>query len=63
MDVYLIDGTYELFRHFYAMPSAKDASGREGVHRPAVPVDGALVTGDAAVACLRHGVTDLLPLR
>ena len=29
MDVYLIDGTYELFRHFYALPSAKDASGRE----------------------------------
>jgi 5'-3' exonuclease len=29
MDVYLIDGTYELFRHFYAVPSAKDAAGRE----------------------------------
>ena len=29
MDVYLIDGTYELFRHFYAMPSAKLADGRE----------------------------------
>jgi 5'-3' exonuclease len=29
MDVHLIDGTYELFRHFYAMPSAKDASGQE----------------------------------
>jgi len=25
----LIDGTYELFRHFYAMPSALDADGRE----------------------------------
>src|ERR1700722_6139688 len=29
MDVYLVDGTYELFRHFFAVPAAKDASGRE----------------------------------
>lgn len=29
MDVYLIDGTYELFRHFYAVPGARDADGRE----------------------------------
>ena len=29
MDVYLIDGTYELFRHFFAMPSFKDDRGRE----------------------------------
>ena len=29
MDVYLVDGTYELFRHYYALPSAKDAEGRE----------------------------------
>ena len=29
LDVYLIDGTYELFRHYYALPSARDASGRE----------------------------------
>lgn len=29
MQVYLVDGTYELFRHYYALPSAKDASGRE----------------------------------
>jgi 5'-3' exonuclease len=29
MDVYLIDGTYELFRHFFAVPSAKDAQGHE----------------------------------
>ena len=29
MDVHLIDGTYELFRHFYAVPSATDAQGRE----------------------------------
>ncbi|MBV8206066.1 MAG: flap endonuclease [Acidobacteria bacterium] len=29
MDVHLIDGTYELFRHYYALPSARDAEGRE----------------------------------
>src|SRR5689334_19460928 len=29
MDVYLIDGTYELFRHFFAVPSATDADGQE----------------------------------
>ena len=29
MIVHLIDGTYELFRHFFAMPSARDADGRE----------------------------------
>jgi 5'-3' exonuclease len=27
--VHLIDGTYELFRHFYAVPPAKDSSGVE----------------------------------
>ena len=29
VEVHLVDGTYELFRHFYAMPPAKDANGRE----------------------------------
>jgi 5'-3' exonuclease len=29
MEVHLIDGTYELFRHYYAMPPAKDEDGRE----------------------------------
>lgn len=29
MQVYLVDGTYELFRHFYALPSFKDDKGRE----------------------------------
>jgi 5'-3' exonuclease len=29
LDVYLVDGTYELFRHYYALPSARDADGRE----------------------------------
>ena len=29
MDIYLIDGTYELFRYFYAVPSSKNVSGQE----------------------------------
>jgi 5'-3' exonuclease len=29
LDVHLVDGTYELFRHFYALPSAKDPDGGE----------------------------------
>jgi 5'-3' exonuclease len=27
--VHLVDGTYELFRHYYALPSARDRDGRE----------------------------------
>jgi 5'-3' exonuclease len=29
LEIYLVDGTYELFRHYYAVPSARDADGRE----------------------------------
>jgi 5'-3' exonuclease len=29
MDVHLIDGTYELFRYFYALPAAADVNGQE----------------------------------
>jgi 5'-3' exonuclease len=29
LDIYLVDGTYELFRHYYALPSARDETGRE----------------------------------
>ena len=29
MEVQLVDGTYELFRHFFALPSAKDVRGEE----------------------------------
>lgn len=29
MKVYLVDGTYELFRHYFAVPKARDAEGRE----------------------------------
>src|SRR6201995_1915030 len=29
MEVHLVDGTYELFRHYFAVPSAHDKDGRE----------------------------------
>ena len=29
MDIHLVDGTYELFRHYYAVPEAADSHGRE----------------------------------
>jgi 5'-3' exonuclease len=29
LDIHLVDGTYELFRHYYALPSARDSQGRE----------------------------------
>jgi 5'-3' exonuclease len=29
LEVHLIDGTYELFRHYYALPSARDSNGQE----------------------------------
>jgi 5'-3' exonuclease len=29
MEIYLVDGTYELFRHFFAVPSVRDDQGRE----------------------------------
>ena len=29
MNVFLVDGTYELFRHYYAVPSATDVDGHE----------------------------------
>ena len=29
MNVHLIDGTYELFRHFFGVPLARDVSGQE----------------------------------
>lgn len=29
MNVFLLDGTYELFRHYYAVPSVRDSGGQE----------------------------------
>jgi len=51
MNVFLLDGTYELFRHFFALPSLKDSSGRE-----MAAVRG--VVG-SVIAMLEDGVTHL----
>jgi 5'-3' exonuclease len=52
MNVHLIDGTYELFRHFYAMPSEKDASGHEiaAVHGVVGSVRALIAAGATHVA-------------
>jgi 5'-3' exonuclease len=48
MDVHLIDGTYELFRHFFAVPRARDAEGNEvGAVRGVVASVLGLITGGA----------------
>jgi 5'-3' exonuclease len=49
--VYLVDGTYELFRHYYALPSARDAEGRE-----VAAVRGVLAS---MLGMLKGGVTHL----
>ena len=49
--VYLVDGTYELFRHYYAMPSARDDQGRE-----VAAVRGVL---SSMLGMLKGGVTHL----
>ena len=51
MNVYLIDGTYELFRHFFAVPSSLDASGQE-----IGAVRGVLVS---VMSMISHGTTHL----
>jgi 5'-3' exonuclease len=51
MDVYLVDGTYELFRHYHAVPSAKDEQGRE-----VAAARGVLAS---VVGLVRSGVTHL----
>src|SRR5919197_567733 len=47
-EVYLVDGTYELFRHYYAVPRARDRDGREiGAVRGVLRSLLAMVTGGA----------------
>jgi len=51
MDVHLIDGTYELFRHFYGVPSRLDSDGQEV---------GALIGVLVSItAMIRNGATHL----
>ena len=49
MKVFLVDGTYELFRHYFAVPKARDARGRE-----VGAVRGVLAS---LLAMMRDGVT------
>src|SRR5579864_7827754 len=51
VQVYLIDGTYELFRHFFAVPPAADVNGRE-----VGAVRGVLAS---VLSMLEHGVTHI----
>jgi 5'-3' exonuclease len=51
LDIHLIDGTYELFRHYYAMPSARDQDGRE-----VAAVRGVL---SSLLGMLKNGVTHI----
>jgi len=51
LEVYLVDGTYELFRHYYALPSARDEQGRE-----VAAVRGVLAS---MLGMLKGGVTHL----
>src|SRR6201994_1998602 len=51
MKVYLVDGTYELFRHYFAVPKARDAQGRE-----VGAVRGVLAS---MLAMMRGGVTHI----
>jgi 5'-3' exonuclease len=51
MDIYLLDGTYELFRHYYALPSARDKDGIE-----IAAVRGVLAS---VLTMLKQGVTHL----
>jgi len=48
VDVHLIDGTYELFRHYYAVPSHRDRDGREvGAVRGVIASILGMITGGA----------------
>jgi 5'-3' exonuclease len=51
VDVHLVDGTYELFRHYYALPSARDEDGRE-----AAAVRGVLAS---VLGMIRDGATHI----
>jgi 5'-3' exonuclease len=51
VDVYLLDGTYELFRHFFALPPATNDEGRE-----VAATRGVLAS---VIAMLQSGVTHL----
>src|SRR4029078_10330617 len=56
MELHLGDGTYELFRHYFALPSAKDAAGREvAAGRGVVHSMLAMITGGARYVSVATG--------
>lgn len=49
MKIYLLDGTYELFRHYFAVPSARDVNGHEiGAVRGVIGSVLSMIEGGAA---------------
>ena len=55
MNVHLVDGTYELFRHYYAVPSARDRDGREiGAVRGVVTSVLGMISGGATHIAAAH---------
>jgi hypothetical protein len=55
MEVHLIDGTCELFRHFHALPPAKDNEGRDG------SLLGMMQAGTAYIGVATDHVIEILP--
>jgi 5'-3' exonuclease len=60
MKVHLVDGTYELFRHYYALPSARDRDGREvaAVRGVLTSVQGMISSGATHVAVATDNVIE-----
>ncbi|HEX5435244.1 MAG TPA: 5'-3' exonuclease H3TH domain-containing protein [Candidatus Angelobacter sp.] len=60
MEIYLVDGTYELFRHYYALPSARDEEGREvaAVRGVLASVMGMIKTGVTHIAVATDHVVE-----
>jgi 5'-3' exonuclease len=63
MEVFLVDGTYELFRHYYAVPSARDKQGREvgAVRAVLASVLGMIQTAGVPRSCLAVCARQSLP--
>ena len=63
MNVHLVDGTYELFRHYYAMPSLRDPDGREvaAVRGVVTSLLGMITAGATHVGVVRRGRDAPLP--
>ncbi len=60
MEVYLVDGTYELFRHYYAVPSTRDPEGREvgAVRGVVASVQGMIKGGATHIAVATNHVIE-----